>query len=95
MDIDTKNIEQLLIEKKYDEVRKIITELTSAKFSDEEKGAVLVGISSIYLDISNAINANYRDALKEVIASMKEIDKAENSVSEKIKLEEVRRKLNN
>lgn len=95
MDIDIKNIETLLSEKKYDQVRSIINTATTKKFSDEEKGAALTGLASTYLDISNAINIRYRDALQEAISGMKEINSAESKTSERIKLMEVRDKLNN
>ncbi len=94
MDIDIKNIESLLADKKYDDVRAIITSATSAKFSDEEKGAALTGLASAYLDISNAIQTRYRDALQEAIMGMKEINAMENKISEKVQLAEVRSKLN-
>ncbi|MEK7185025.1 MAG: hypothetical protein AAB726_00155 [Patescibacteria group bacterium] len=93
-DSDIKNIELLLSEKKYDEARAIITAALEAKFSPEEKGAALTGMASVYLDISNTINMRYRDALQEAIAGMKKINSAETDISEKIKLAEVRDKLN-
>jgi len=88
--IDSKNIEDLLAHKKYDEVRAIISASVHQKFSEEEKGAALVGIASIYMDISNSINAAYRDALQEAIDGIKEINKAESKFADKIKLAEVR-----
>lgn len=94
MDIDIKQIESLLSEKKYDEVRSLITSATSAKFSDEEKGAALSGLALSYVDISNAIQIRYRDALQEAIMGMKKINTAENVMSEKVQLAEVRSKLN-
>ena len=93
MDIDIKNIESLLAEKKYDEVKAAIIEASSKEFSDEERGAALTGLASVYMDISNAINTRYRDALQEAVAGMKDINAAENNASEKAKLVEVRAKL--
>jgi len=89
-DIDPKNIEDLLAQKKYDEVRAIISASVHQKFSDEEKGAALVGIASIYMDISNSINEAYREALQEAIDGINEINKAESKFADKIKLAEVR-----
>ncbi len=94
MNIDINNIESLLAEKKYDEVRAIIQEATSKEFSDEERGATLTGLASVYMDISNAINIRYRDALQEALAGMKDINAAEGKAVENAKLAEVRGKLN-
>jgi hypothetical protein len=46
------------------------------------------------MDISNSINEVYRDALKEAIAGIGQINKAESQFKDKIKLEEVRNSLN-
>lgn len=94
MNINITNIEALLIEKKYDEVRAVIKELVSSKLTDKEKGAALIDYASLYIDISNAINEKYKEALEQVIEGMKEINAAENGVSDKIKLADVRDSLN-
>jgi hypothetical protein len=93
--IDSKNIEDLLAQKKYDEVRAIISASIHEKFTDKERGESLVAIASIYMDISNSINEAYRDALKEAIAGIGQINKAESHFKDNVKLEEVRSKLNN
>lgn len=84
MDTDIQNIEQLLSEKKYDQVRMIVASVAVRKFSDEEMGAALTGLASTYLDISNAISMRYRNALQEAIVGMKAINAAEMKASEKI-----------
>jgi hypothetical protein len=94
MEIDINNIETLLSEKKFDQVRDIINSVVTKKFSGAEKGAVLAGLASVYLDISNAINSRYRDALQQAVEGMKEINAAEAKSDERIKLAEVRNKLN-
>jgi len=93
MNIDPKQIETLLAEKKYDEVRKIITDAVKEDIPGEEKGAILVGFASAYMTISNAINEQYRDALKEAIAGMEMINKAESETIDQIKLDEVKNNL--
>lgn len=90
MDIDIKNIEKLLEEKKYDEVRNIVNGVASSKLSDKETGAVLTGVASVYLEVSNAINERYKEVLKQAIEGMKKINNAENKSLEKIKLSEIR-----
>lgn len=94
MTADLKHIESLLAEKKYDQVRAVIEASATEKLSAEEEGAALTDLASAYLDISNAINERYRSALEEAIAGMKEINAAEERVNERVKLEEVRHKLN-
>lgn len=94
MNIDITNIEALLIEKKYDEVRALMKELLSAKLTDKEKGAALVDYASLYMDISNAINEKYKEALEQAIQGMKEINAAESGVNDSIDLATVRNALN-
>ncbi len=94
MNIDITNIEALLIEKKYDEVRAIIKELISTKITDKEKGAALIDYAGLYMDISNAINEKYKEALEQAIEGMKEINTAEAGVHDKIELATVREALN-
>jgi hypothetical protein len=95
MDIDIQNLETLLAEGKYDDARKIITEKISAPITDGEKGDNLIGLSTAYLDISNAINTRYRDALKEAVEGMKVLRSAESKNGETIQIAEVREKLDN
>ncbi len=93
METQIKQLEELLAGAKYEEAKKLIGEMVQVKLSSEEKGAVLVGIASAYMDISNAINETYRDALKEVIASIELVDKSESDFNDKLKLEEVKKDL--
>ncbi len=92
--MDIKNIEKLLEEKKYDEVRSIVNNIASSKMTDKETGAALTGIASAYLEISNSINARYLDVLQQAIEGMKKINSAENKSLENIKLSEIRGGLN-
>jgi len=91
--MDIKNIESLLAEKKYDEVRAIINEAVNTKFSETEKGAALAGLASAYMDISNTVNIQYLEALKEAVSGMKKINTAEARSNDNIKLVEIRSKL--
>jgi hypothetical protein len=93
--MDTQNIEKLLAEKNYDAVRKIIEDAVSQKLTTREKGAALTAFASIYMEISNAINEEYIQALDEVIAEMKQVKAMEIKFGDNVKLAEVRSKLNN
>jgi len=93
MNIEPQQVETLLKEKKYDEVCALIKGAAEAPMTDKEKGAALVGIASVYMDVSNSIGAQYRDALDEAIAGMKAINVAETDMGDKIKLASVRQGL--
>ena len=93
MSIDPKQIENLLKEKKYAEVNALISDIAKEKMTDQEKGSAFVGMADMYMQISNSINLEYRDALAEAIASMKAINTAEANMGDKIKLASVRQGL--
>jgi hypothetical protein len=93
MPIDIKNIELLLENKKYEEVQALIKEVVGSEISDEEKGAAFVGLASAYIDISNAIDTRYRDALQEAVDGMMAINKAESKTNDKVRIEEVKSSL--
>ncbi len=94
MNIDTKNIEKLLAEKKYAEVGKIISDAATAPMSSDEKGAALTGVATVYMDVMNNINIQYRDSLKEAIEAMKKLNKAELGMKDKIAVDEIKGQLN-
>lgn len=94
MTIDIQQIEKLLAEKKYDEVKALIKEIISAKQSDKEKGDALIDFASVYMDITNAINISYKEALEDAIESIKAANKAENEDVDAADLAKVRGDLN-
>ena len=94
MEIEVKQIESLLAEKKYDQVHIIINDVVNSAISKEDEGAYLTKLFELYLDISNSINSTYLDALEEAVVGMKHIDMAENKMIDKIKLAQIRNKLN-
>lgn len=94
MTIDIQQIEKLLAEKKYDEVKALIKEIVSAKQSDKEKGDALIDFASVYMDITNAINVSYKEALEDAIESIKAVNKSENEDIDAADLAKVRGDLN-
>lgn len=94
MTIDIQQIEKLLAEKKYDEVKVLIKEIISAKQSDKEKGDALIDFASVYMDITNAINVSYKEALEDAIESIKAVNKAEHEDVDAADLAKVRGDLN-
>jgi hypothetical protein len=93
METDIKKLEALLADKKFDEAKAVINSIISAKMTESEKGDALVGMSSVYLDIMNSINAKYESALNDAIAGMRAINKAESKMNDKIRLAEVKESL--
>lgn len=94
MDIDISKLESLLVEKKYDEVREIVRSAVAEEIPEKDRGALLVGLSSAYLDILNSLNESYRQALEEAVAGMKAINAAESKMNDRIRIAEVRASLN-
>lgn len=93
MDNDIQNLETLLAEHKLDEAREVIKSIISAKLSDEEKGDMLIGLSSAYLDIMNSISSDYRDALNEAIKGLEAVSAADSRMTDIIRVAEIKESL--
>ena len=91
--LDTAHIESLLDAEKYDEAKALLDEAIRTPFSPIEQGAATVGMTRGYVDRINTINAQYRDALKIAIESIKRINKAESADIDLARLAEVRKSL--
>lgn len=76
MTLDTARISDLLSQKKYDEARAIIQEAVKAPMTKAEKGEAITKLVLAYLTVSNQIDAAHRDALKQAIDSLKNVDAA-------------------
>lgn len=90
MTTDISQIETLLHEKKYDEVRALISAVAAEPFTPAEKGAALTGLASVYMDISNSINSRYLSALRTALAGLEMVSKSEQAFAEKIRASEIR-----
>ncbi len=89
--IDTKNLEQLVEQKKWQEAKKIMEDVfNSAELSEEEKGEIHTKLASVYMQVVNNINRRYEASLDEMISTLKKIDAKESEVNDKIDLAEVR-----
>lgn len=89
-DIDIEKIEKLLSAKKYDEVKFLIKEAVDKKFSSKERGAALVAAASLYIQVSNKIQARYRDLLREAVMGVKKLKDSERQVADRVQLDDVR-----
>lgn len=95
MNIDTQKIEQLLSENKMDEARDYIREIIKAPLSNIDKGEAIVMYTTMYMELMNNINEEYKTALEEILAGLKAVDVAESKLKEGIELKKVRAELNN
>ena len=90
MSTDLQNLGQLIDDKKYDEAKAVISAAVKDDLTDDEKGAALVGLASVYLNMSNNISQQYIDTLKETIDALEKLKKAEIEARDGIDLAEVR-----
>ena len=58
-------IQQLLAENKFDEAQALMSTVLSQPLSPAERGAQAVGLMSTYVQVMNAINSRYEQALKD------------------------------
>lgn len=93
MQIDSQKLEQSLREKRYDDVKNIINEIVNSELTEEERGEGLVAFLSVYMEIMNSINIEYRDTLKEILAEMQGLNLSESKMSDQMKLKKVREDL--
>ncbi len=90
MSTDLQNLTQLIEEKKFDEARAVISAAVQSDLTDDEKGAALTGLATVYLRMSNAISQKYIDTLKETITALEHLKKAELQAHDTVDLAEVR-----
>ncbi len=90
---DIKNIEALLAEKKYDDVRTVLRAATDEKMTSLQKGAAFTGLASMYLDISNKINGQYLQALNEALAGLEALNLGQSKFNDKVRIGEVKESL--
>lgn len=95
MNINTQKIEQLLSENKMDEARDYIREIIKAPLSNIDKGEAIVMYTTMYMELMNNINEEYKAVLEEILAGLKAVDVAEAKLKEGIELKKVRAELNN
>jgi methanogenic corrinoid protein MtbC1 len=80
----------LFKEGKLDEAKTLINSLVQRELTSREKGELYVNFLSMYMDVVNSLNQEYKLFLQQTLASLKDIKKAEKKVEEDIKIEEVR-----
>lgn len=87
-------LKQLISEKRFDEAKTALHDyINQMELTEEEKGAVLVNFTSLYMKVLSDINANYEEELDAIIAALKDLDAKESLLNDKIDLAAVRSKI--
>lgn len=82
--------ELLLKEKKIEEARAMLGELAKRELAPQEEAEAKILQTRLSIKLTNAINQAYIETLDESIARLKDIQKAERDLDEKVKLAETR-----
>lgn len=90
MTLDTARISDLLAQKKFGEARAIIQEAVKSPMTKAERGEALTKLVLAYLTLTNTIDADHRDALKQAIEALKSVDAAQASAKDHVTAEKLR-----
>lgn len=93
MTIDTKKIESLLEEKKFDEAREMIESVFAEELTDKDRAQMTIGFLKMYTDVMNSIDAKYEDALKKAISGLESLNAFQSKLRDEIKMDEVKQSL--
>ena len=88
------NLETLLKQKKFDEVKKMLTSFLGEEMSGIDKGELLVKQVELYLDITSRLDAEYITALKQVMEDLDIVAAGSRRIKEKVDLHKLRQDLN-
>lgn len=88
--LDADRLEQLLVDGKFDDAKKMLNEYLSADLSKEEKGAIYVAFVMTYVSVMNKVYDQYNEALDETISNLNFIDQTKKEVNEKIDLARIK-----
>ncbi|MFA6339245.1 MAG: hypothetical protein WCW87_04305 [Candidatus Paceibacterota bacterium] len=95
MNQDLSNILKLVEEKKFLEAKTELEKVLNTDLTSEEKGDLYIQFASLYMEVMNAINDKYSTALRKVVKSLKDVDREEKVLDERLNLEKVRSELKN
>ncbi len=93
--LDTNALEQMLVDGKFDDAKKLLNGYLSADLPKEVKGAAYVAFVMTYMSVMNRIYENYQQALDETLTGIQMLNKKEKEVSEKIDLARVKNEIKN
>ncbi|MFA6552242.1 MAG: hypothetical protein WCT19_01950 [Candidatus Paceibacterota bacterium] len=76
-DQETKNIESLIEQNKFDEAKAAIKKLFEREISKKEKGEVFASFTLAYISLINSLQERYQEFLRGKIKELKKINEAE------------------
>ncbi|MES2087781.1 MAG: hypothetical protein V4467_02180 [Patescibacteria group bacterium] len=88
-DIDTEKLEELLAQKKGKEAAELLKNFFD-NISEEQKGAAYAEYALIHMKVMNAIDDEYKEYLKDVLAKLQMLKSAESKTTDMIKLKQAR-----
>lgn len=88
--INAKKIEELLKAGKESEVKKYLADFLDKDSDSKADGEALLDYSMIYMSVMNVIDDAYKTQLDGILAELKELDKSEKGMDDKINLAQVR-----
>jgi hypothetical protein len=94
MIIDKQKLDQLLSENKIEEIGEYLKSIIQSPLSQEERGEAILFLTTTYMNAMNSINQDYKDMLKDTLATLEEVNKAESASMDEIALQKVRSELN-
>ena len=74
---ETKNIELLIGQNKFDEAKAAIKKLFEREISKKEKGEVFASFTLAYISLINSLQERYQEVLKNKIKDLKKINEIE------------------
>ena len=88
--INAKKIEELLKAGKENEAKKYLADFLDKASDSNTEGEALLDYSMIYMSVMNVIDDAYKTQLDGILAELKELDKSEKGMDDKINLAQVR-----
>ncbi len=81
MTIDINKIGELLRGNQFEEAKELVRQILSEPLSEQEKAKIFSDYTLVYMQVMNALNDRYEQALKEAIEDIETLEQ------EKVKLE--------
>lgn len=78
---DIKKIDELMKQKRWDEAQKLMEDLfSSQEFYEQERGRSFIAYTMMYMEALIAINQQYKAALEQANALLKNVNRAESEI---------------
>ena len=90
MSIDTQRIQDAFVSKDKTKIAEALDALRTESLSEEQVGALIVHLTSVYLDISNKFDESYVNDLKAALVLLKKYNTLESDISDEQKLKDLK-----